>query len=495
MAAEIINNEGKVAGLSVVASTDYLQDVTSLVKSVSTKLGLDNKAALELELMVEEAALNVINYGFDPDETGEYEVILMRRPGKVVVAIEDRGLPLDISKLAADNETGMGIMIMKSLADEISFQNLGPGGKRVEMTKNLHYDDAEKFATETDRSPMAEKAPEDEELTYRMMSSGEVVDLARCVYRSYGYSYLLDTIYYPEKVRELIESGYLVSIVAANPSGEVVGHLAIMLDLPGAKVGETGQAVTDPRYRGRGIFSKLKKMAIEAARERGMFGIFAFAITAHEYTQKGNVKIGAHETAFLPLMLPERVAIKSIADGESGHRRGVVVYYLPIDRGVERTVYPPFHHKTMLKKIYERLGLPRILCGARDTKHTEPDESNSTVIVMMKPSSGQAFIKVDNYGKDFKQLIALRLRELCLKKMSAICLDLPLDNPLTQRYCAEMEKMGFFFTGIIPEFSLAGGDVLRLMFVNNVDILSDSPHIYTDFARELYDYMLKSSRR
>ena len=38
-----------------------------------------------------------------------------------------------------------------------------------------------------------------------MMRPEESVELSRCVYRSYGYSYDWDYVYYPDRIRELQE--------------------------------------------------------------------------------------------------------------------------------------------------------------------------------------------------------------------------------------------------------------------------------------------------
>ena len=74
-----------------------------------------------------------------------------------------------------------------------------------------------------------------------MMHPEESFELSRCVYRSYGYSYDWDYIYYPDRIRELQEQGLMISCVAVTPEGEFVGHLAMTVERPGSPVGSPGR--------------------------------------------------------------------------------------------------------------------------------------------------------------------------------------------------------------------------------------------------------------
>src|SRR5215218_4442160 len=63
------------------------------VRQVARRLGLRDKAAEHLDRAVETVCRNVIERAFGPDEVGQYDVEILRRPGLVVIAVEDRGLP------------------------------------------------------------------------------------------------------------------------------------------------------------------------------------------------------------------------------------------------------------------------------------------------------------------------------------------------------------------------------------------------------------------
>jgi hypothetical protein len=59
---------------------------------------------------------------------------------------------------------------------------------------------------------------------------------------------------------------------------------------------------------------------------------------------------------------------------------------------------------------------------------------------------------------------------------------LPLSDPGLPR-SARRSGLGFFFAGVVPE--LARGDVLRLQYLNEVDIDVASAQIASDFAAAL----------
>ena len=96
------------------------------------------------------------------------------------------------------------------------------------------------------------------------------------------------------------------------------------------------------------------------------------------------------------------------------------------------------------------------------------------------------------YGSDLPDLVRLRLRELCLRRIDWISLDLPLSHPGVRDLCAPLEALGFFFAGIIPD--LADDDVLRLQYLNDVEADVESAQIASEFGQELFAYVVRAMR-
>src|SRR5918912_4562140 len=332
-----------VAAVTVLADVELLPAVVGFVRRAAHQVGLRDRAAEHLDRAVGTVCRNVIDHAFEPDEEGRYDVHVLRRPGQVVIAVEDRGLPFDYVPLQEASDTALPDMLHRSFADEIRFVNLGRRGNRVELVKHLPHPDVREHLSENEhrRTVRAPAAPEDTPLEVRMMRPEESFELSRCVYRSYGYSYDWDYVYYPDRIRELQEGGLMRSCVAVTPEGEFVGHLAVTVEHPDSPVGEAGQAVVDPRFRGHHLFPKMKPFMAKKSGEHGMYGLYSEATAVHPYSQRGNLQLGARETGFLLGYIPASVSYKQIGEEREGRRGSVALFYMRVQDEPEREIFPP----------------------------------------------------------------------------------------------------------------------------------------------------------
>jgi serine/threonine-protein kinase RsbW len=189
-----------------------------------------------------------------------------------------------------------------------------------------------------------------------------------------------------------------------------------------------GTGFVDPRYRGRGLFEKIKKTSIDYGRNQGLYGLFIESVALHPYSQKANRALGARETGILFGYIPERLTFKKI-DEAPEQRQAVVLMYNRLNREPDRTVYLPYQHRTMIGKIYENGGFNRTLEDNAET----PNEAKALTHMEINVSHdlGLAFFKLIQYGKDFQDCIRYHLRDMCLQKIDCIFLDLPLSDPTT----------------------------------------------------------------
>jgi anti-sigma regulatory factor (Ser/Thr protein kinase)/GNAT superfamily N-acetyltransferase len=479
------NLDKSIAAVTVLADAELLPAVVDFVRRAANHLGLRDKAAEHLDRAVGTVCRNVIDRAFEPEEEGRYDVYVLRRPGQVVIAVEDRGLPFDYVPLQDGSDTALPDMLHRSFADEIRFVNLGRRGNRVELVKRLPHADVREHLSEDEhhRAVRAPAAPEDTLLEVRIMQPEESFELSRCVYRSYGYSYDWNDIYYPDRVRELQESGLMRSCVAVTPESEFVGHLAVTLERPDSPVGEAGQAVVDPRFRGHRLFERMKTFLAERAKEWGMYGLYSEATAVHPYSQKGNLHLGAKETGYLLGYIPASVSYKKIGEDKEGRRGSVALFYMRVNLEPERDAYPPVAYRGVAQQVIEHNGLRRTIKIATDLEMA----SSSRVSVNVRQDHNLAFLRVEEPGADLGELVRLRVRELCLHRVDCIYVDLPLSHPATAQAGAGLRDLGFFFGGIIPEaYSGAiGGDVLRLQYLNNIEIKPDDVYTASDFGGEL----------
>lgn len=474
----------KLAELEVKSDLKLLPMVLNTVREVTGRYGLGKKDVRDLELATEEACHNVIEHAYPDDVHGYYQVEISKEPTKFVVTVKDQGIPFNLNLINEEQPSDIGIRIMKAYTDEINSQYLGKEGKEVELVKYLPFKSIEEPGP-TESVKEEALAPKSEEISLRIMRPNETVSLARCIYRVYGYTYPHEDIYYPEKFSSLIESGLVSSCIALNSKDEVIGHLGVFLDRPDDRVGESALAAVDSRYRGRGIFPKMKKMMMEHVNKQGLLGLYSRAVTVHEASQRSNVKMGAKETGFILAHSPPTAIFKKMTASKGGYRRTVALFYIPVTTDKRQNVFLPSKHEEILKKLFDHGELKR--------DYNQPSREglisfHSQIYSHLLPEMGSAFLRVNVYGIDFLKELKLQVRDLCQRQVELIVLDLPLSDPATALLYPEIENIGFFFGGLMPEF--LDGDALRLQYLNNVIFDPEDVKVYSEFGKEVFSYVV-----
>ena len=100
------------------------------------------------------------------------------------------------------------------------------------------------------------------------MAPGEEDALSRLFYMVYGYDYINEFVYYPEKIKAMIDSGELHSIVAVRPNGRLVGHVGLTRRKREPPVYEAGMGAVDPMLKSRGLFGRLFSKTMEDIRRQ-----------------------------------------------------------------------------------------------------------------------------------------------------------------------------------------------------------------------------------
>jgi serine/threonine-protein kinase RsbW len=479
--------ERQIARVTLAADRAYLAAVLAFLREASGRLGLAAPDAAGLERAVQEVCLNVIDSAFEPGEAATFDVVVLRRPGHVVVAVEDRGLPFDFAKLEADPTSALAAPSLTALADAIRFLNLGTAGNRVEIVKRLPFPAIDTYIAGGSAPPVASSTPvaTSVPVSLRMMTPEDAVGVARCTYAVYGYTLPDDYLYFPDRIREMLHGGLLEVVVGATAAdGEIVSCLTCEVEHPGAPVAYVGEGLVDPRFRHHGLLERMLQAARRRAAERGILGLYAEAVTVHPYSQKSNLAVGFSEVGIQLADEAPTVVFKQIDESASTRRTGTVLSFLRTNEGPRRTVYPPANHRAMIERIYQHGRFDRQLEVAPATASSGAAQLKLDVF----PRWSEAALRVTAYGPNLVDLLRVRLRELRLRRIDWIGLDLPLSHPAAQDAVPAVERLGFFFAGIVPD--LADDDVLRLQYLNEIDADVTSAQLASDFARELFTYVV-----
>jgi serine/threonine-protein kinase RsbW len=480
----------QLARITLAAERHYLAAVLAFLREAAGRLGLVTTDVSGLERAVEAVCLNVIEHAFEPGQGASFDVALLRRPGHVVVSVEDRGLPFDFARLEAEPDSDLAIPSLRGLAEGIRFLNLGTAGNRVEILKRLPYSAIDAYPEEDvapagTTAPAAPLAP----VTVRMMTPEDAVGVARCTYAVYGYTVPDEYLYFPDRIREMLHGGLLEVVVAATSDGDIVACLTSEVAHPGAAVGYLGEGHVIPAYRHHGLLEDMLRFIQRRATDRGMLGLYGEAVTVHPYSQKSNIALGFTVVGVQLADEGATVVFKAISETTSAKRTATVLYFYKTNEGPRRTVYPPPQHRAMIERIYAEGRFDRQIATIPAKAPPEPGAARVTVDVF--PEWSEAVLHVTAYGPDLPALVRARLRELCRRRIEWICLDLPLSHPAAAEVCAPIEALGFFFCGVIPNFA-DDDDVLRLQYLNEIEADVESAQLASPFGKEMFDYVVRA---
>ena len=116
--------------LTLPNDVEAVPRLASFVEEVAESHGVDMSVTMSLNLALEEAVVNVINYAYPKGTCGEIEITASFSDNALVFTISDAGIPFDpttVSKpditLSAEDRPigGLGIFLVRQIMDEVSY--------------------------------------------------------------------------------------------------------------------------------------------------------------------------------------------------------------------------------------------------------------------------------------------------------------------------------------------------------------------------------------
>ncbi len=485
--------------LAVPASAPLLPLTRRFLDDVVALAGFRDADAARLATAAEEACANVVDHAFAPDEVGRYTVVALITPADLVLEVHDNGLPVDPD--AADEE-GLevarprvsrpgGMRLIRDAADRVTWIPRGRAGKALRLTRRRPQPDvtaclpAEALARFAEDEPLA---PE-QEYAVRCFVAADAVGIARCIYRAYGDTYLHDDCYVPERLVHLNASGALVSIVAVDASGDVVGHYALER-FDGGRVAERGMAVVHPAHRGRDLMGRMRALLEDEARRIGLAGVYSHAVMRHAYSQRVNESFGSDACGVLFGAGPSEMRFKGIGTGTPVDRLSFLLYFSHVGTPASGgALEVPERHRALVERIYQGLGVPVTFASPR-----APVDGPSVVDVRYSHTLDGGTIHVRHIGPTTAAEVRQSARDLArVVEAQVVQLYVPLAQPGAAALCEAAAAWGFFFGGVGPAFA-ADGDTLVLQWIA-APIDAAALAVATPFARELVDYVERDRER
>lgn len=487
---------GKSITLKVCNDLRFLPLILLSVREMAKLHGFADEDISRMELGTEEAVTNVIKHAFAPGSNQQFDIIITPEVLGLRIVIFDQGIPFDPEQMptfspddlvSSMTSKGLGVFLMKKFIDEVSFNNLGRKGHETVLFKYLDRQNVSSLLAEDERKK-AEIERHEEELpkgsvqyNVRRMKPTEAIEVSKCAYSSYGYAYVYENIYFPERVRELNETESLISFVAVSDASEVMGHSALVPSHDDNGVAEMGVSFVKPRYRGQGCLKALSDARLQEGLKRGLTGVYMQAVTTHPYSQKPAHANGFCDTALM-LARADALEFKEI-EQKKMQRESLVISYKYLVAPSVMTVYATEKYRDIVKKTFDNLGA-EIVWGKEENVDLAQKHAN---IALKTDSYSGATITVKEYGEEYALTIKRLVKGLCYDGVVAIYVQLPLSDPTTLYAVDEMEKLGFFYCGIMPGSS--GRNILLMQYLNNYPFDYSVLRLDSAFGRELADFI------
>jgi hypothetical protein len=317
----------------------------------------------------------------------------------------------------------------------------------------------------------------------RLMQPDDAPGVVACLRAIYGDSYVHPELYDPAEIVRQNTTQELVSAVAVDATGKVVGHYA--LERPGGRnIAEGGVALVLPEARRHQLMERMRELLEQEALRLNLIGVFGHAVTNHTFTQHVDERFHEEPCAVslawsprtfhnMPEPLPQRMT--------------ELLYFKYLRRPAQIAVHLPKHHTDICQQIYAELD---VMVVAGDNT---PVPSQGQHAVTARPDLARAVVQVQQVGHNSADTLAQLTAQLLIQNMEALFVELPLSQSGTPALCEAAEQLGYSFSGIGPAFAPCG-DVLRLHQITTpLDpalILVESQH-----ARELLAYVVNEQTR
>jgi hypothetical protein len=478
--------------LSVPSHPDSATICGAYVRELVALARLPEEQATHLVLAATECCSGIIGCADAPGEREPLDLVGVLTPRSLTLQIHERGAPFDPSDTTGASGApirGPAWERIRRAVDEARWFNRGSAGMELHLTAHRPEGHVTQHLSEGELTAFPHEEPQAPAQPYsiRRFRPEDAIGVAQCVYRSFGYTYGDADLYYPDRLVHLNETGQLVSLVAVDEAGAIVGHLG--LERPDlGPIAESSDAAVAPAHRHRHLLERLHALAEEEARAIGLQGLLGYPVTTHSYSQRMDEAVGSHLCGVVLGQLPRSTAFKGITTEPEAQRVSTLLYFKYLGEPPPTIVHAPAHHRAMLDRLYANLGV------ATEVGAPAPASGAGRLVVSLDRMWGFAEIYVETVGADTPAEISRAREDLCaVAETEVVYLYLPLAQAGTPELCGRAEAQGFFFGGIGPRFA-KDGDALCLQYVGG-EFDTRLLQIATPFGRELLDYVTAERAR
>ena len=407
--------------------------------------GIQDLPADDIErflVTVEEAMTQVIEYGFPGRPESTFDVKLEIEGLDLVITITDKGMPYDYEKLESIPEGLLSVKLLKGFADRVSLTLNGIDGRTQVLMKHLSalpvYERSGAQPLKCTACPPEGTPPVEPD--FHILRREEAIEVAQCMYDEFGYTYPHEIVYHPDEFYESVLRGECISMVATEPDGKVMGHVALVRS-PALKGSvELCMAVVRKSCRGGSVMGRLAQRMIDHARTLDITSVNALPVVYHVYTQKICNKQGMGPSGFEFNVMEEELSTSF----EQGMRASLGLACLPL-RMTSRTVHVRREAAGIAEYVSEHSGLEReVVIVDKDP----PATGETDISVEYDPRTSTGRIMIRSVGEDVVHKLKTMDRFLRSQGCKAINLLIATGSERSVLAYDAARPLGYFCTGL-----------------------------------------------
>jgi len=133
-------SEPRVVRLTIPAKPEYIALGRLTLAGISRVQPLPDETLADLKLALTEACTNSVRHAYEDGGGGTVEIVFELGSDRLAVEVVDEGAGFRADEQAAPgepSESGLGIAIIKALADDFEVTEGDSGGSRLRFAKQL----------------------------------------------------------------------------------------------------------------------------------------------------------------------------------------------------------------------------------------------------------------------------------------------------------------------------------------------------------------------
>lgn len=426
--------------------------IRSFVTECAIYFGANQRETFDLALAAEEASEHIITT-YPPQEADDPFDIRCETDGAMLRFIfSNTGLPVnekDIPEYDSENPEcsmdGLQFFLLEKLTDDFRFVNLGVGGWRTVIGKNIcELRPVTKPATsEPDEES---SAPKPKKVATLRAEPEDAYEITKLAYHTYRYSYAKKSFYYPEMLEDELAKQLVISFIGKTDDGEIIAHCGILRSTHCREIAECGAIMSKPEYRTTMTIPRLVKMTNNFLLHDnpGIDLLDANLVTTHTGSQRictmfkfkpFAIKLSVHEHAkFIDI------------ESDSNQRESLLYSILSYKNPEFIPLNIPKKHTEIVSELFDNAQFKHEI----KTQEETDNDLDATINVERIPDKQFSQITVTEFGKNLPALIKKTLYDLSLEKTMTIFLKIPAWKPHPPDMEERLSDNGFFFAGLIP---------------------------------------------